>query len=185
MNIGYIRVSTKEQSTERQLEGISLDMDPFIDKVSGIVKDRPKLNECLLVLRSGDTLYVHSMDRLARDQMHLQEIMKHLIHKGITVKFIQEGMTFEGGKDNPISMMMLQIIGAVAQFGRKTIKLNQLEGIASAKIKGTRSGKPFGNPPLDMGRRDEAIELSKRGMNISEIAREMKLSRPSISKLLA
>jgi len=185
MNIGYIRVSTKEQSTERQLEGISLDMDPFIDKVSGVIKDRPKLNECLLVLRNGDTLYVHSMDRLARDQIHLQEIMKHLIHKGVTVKFIQEGMTFEGGQDNPVSMMMLQIIGAVAQFGRKTIKRNQLEGIASAKIKGTRSGKPFGNQPLDMKRRDEAIELCKQGMNISQIAKAMKLSRPSISKLLA
>lgn len=184
MNIGYIRVSTKEQSTERQLEGIQLDIDPFIDKVSGATKDRPKLKECLIALRNGDTLHVHSMDRLARDQMHLQQLMKLLIDKGVTVKFIQEGMTFEGGKDNPISMMMLQIIGAVAQFGRKAIKRNQLEGIAAAKIKGTKSGKPFGNQPLDMSRRSEAIELNKQGMNVSQIAKTMKLSRPSITKLL-
>lgn len=185
MNIGYIRVSTKDQSEARQLEGISLDIPPFIDKLSGVMKDRPALKECLLVLRKGDTLHVHSMDRLARDMMHLQEIVQHLIDKGVTVKFIQEAMTFEGNKDNPMSMMLLQIMGAVAQFGRKAIKRNQCEGIATAKLKGTKTGKPFGNPPLDMGRRDEAIELSKAGNNISQIARAMKLSRPSISKLLS
>lgn len=185
MNIGYIRVSSKDQNTDRQLDGISLDIDPFIDKVSGVIKDRPALKECMIALRKGDTLYVHSMDRLARNLNHLQEIVEHLIDKGVTIKFIQESMTFEGNKDNPMSMLLLQIMGAVAQFGRKAIKQNQLEGIAKAKSKGTKSGKPFGNQPLDMNRKQEAIDLCSQGLNISQISRSMKLSRPSISKLLS
>jgi DNA invertase Pin-like site-specific DNA recombinase len=185
MNIGYIRVSTKEQNEGRQLEGIPLDIEPFIDKISGATKERPALKECMIALRKGDTLYVHSMDRLARDLGHLQQIVEHLIDKGVTIKFIQESMTFEGSKDNPMSMLLLQIMGAVAQFGRKAIKRNQLEGIALAKQKGTRTGKPFGNQPLDMKRREEALQLKEEGLSNRKIALEMRLSRPSIAKLLA
>ena len=78
MNIGYIRVSTQEQSTARQLHDVLLDIDPFIDKVSGAIKDRPKLTECLMVLRKGDTLHVHSIDRLARSIRNLLEIVDTL-----------------------------------------------------------------------------------------------------------
>jgi DNA invertase Pin-like site-specific DNA recombinase len=63
-HIGYIRVSTIDQNTDRQLDGIPLNQR-FVDKVSGSSTKRPKLEECLTYLRSGDTLHVHSMDRKA------------------------------------------------------------------------------------------------------------------------
>ncbi len=186
MHIGYIRVSTQEQSTARQLDGVHLDMPPFIDKISGVLKDRPKLNECLLVLRKGDTLHVHSMCRLARNLKHLQEIVDNLITKGVSIHFHKEGLIFNGDSSNAFSMLLLQLLGAVSEFERTNLKERQREGIKIAKTKGTKSGKPFGNQPLDIERlRPIAIEHSKAGMNISQIAKAMKLSRPSISKLLS
>ena len=88
-NIGYIRVSTIEQNLERQLEGIRLDRS-FIDKVSGKYVDRPALQEMLACVRDGDTVIVHSMDRLARNVDDLRQIVKGLTAKQVKVKFIKE-----------------------------------------------------------------------------------------------
>jgi len=86
-NIGYIRVSTIEQNLERQLEGIKLDRS-FIDKVSGKSIDRPALQEMLAYVRDGDTVIVHSMDRLARNVDDLRQIVKGLTAKQVKVKFM-------------------------------------------------------------------------------------------------
>ena len=76
-HVGYIRVSSEGQNTDRQLDNVSLDKR-FIDKVSGASKDRPQLTACLEYIRSGDTLHVHSIDRLARSLRDLQEIVDSL-----------------------------------------------------------------------------------------------------------
>ena len=178
-NIGYIRVSSEGQNTDRQLEGITLDKR-FIDKISGASKDRPKLNECLAYIRTGDTLHIHSIDRLARSLRDLQELVDGLVHRGITIIFHTERLTFTS-EENPVSTMMLQMLGMIAQFERTLTKKRQAEGIAVAKSK----GKHLGRPTLDYSRRDEAIVLSKAGNNISQIARAMNLSRASIYKLLS
>ena len=185
MNIGYIRVSTDDQSTARQLHGVTLDIDPFIEKISGAIKDRPKLNECLMVLRKGDTLHVHSIDRLARSIRNLLEIVDQLKSKGVTLHAHKENLIISPDESNPFASMQLKMIAIFAEFERDVSKERQREGIAMTKIHGTKSGKPFGKTPLDMTRRDEAIELSKQGNNISQIAKAMKLSRASIYKLLS
>lgn len=184
MNIGYIRVSSREQSTARQLEGVQLD-EVFEDKVSGVIRERPNLNICIKACRKGDTLHIHSVDRLARSLKDVLEILETLIAKGVTVTFHTERLTFSSDLDNPYHTFMLQLLGSVAQLERTISKSRQREGIQIAKERGTKSGKPFGNQPLDMTLRPRAIELSMQGLNISQIAREMNLSRPSISKLLS
>lgn len=184
MHIGYIRVSTKEQSTLRQLDGVHLDQDPYIDKVSGATKDRPNLNICLLVLRKGDTLHVHSIDRLARNLSDLEAIVKDLLARGVTVQFHTERLTFEGGSDNPMSMLTLQILGAIAQFERRILKVRQLEGTEQAKIHGTKSGKPWGKVPLDMSLRSKAIKMVDAGQKIMDISKSLGVSRTSVYKLL-
>lgn len=183
MNIGYIRVSSRDQNTARQLDGIELDQ-VFEDKISGVIKDRPQLSICLQVLRKGDTLHVHSLDRLARSLRHLQEIVEDLTSRGVTIHFHNENLIFSGDNDNPVSMLMLQILGAIAQFERKISKSRQREGIAQAKVNGTKSGKPFGKTPLDQSLRPKAIELCDQGLNITEIAKSIKVSRASVYKLL-
>jgi DNA invertase Pin-like site-specific DNA recombinase len=184
MDIGYKRVSTREQSTDRQLEGIKLD-EVFEDKVSGIVRERPNLNICIKMLRSGDVLHVHSVDRLARSLRDVLEILETTLAKGVCVHFHTENLIFSPHSDNLYHTFMLQIMGSVAQLERCISKSRQREGIAIAKERGTKSGKPFGKQPLDMRLREPAIELCKQGMNISQIARELKISRPSVTKLLS
>lgn len=178
-NVGYIRVSSEGQNTDRQLDNVSLDKR-FVDKVSGASKDRPQLTACLQYIRSGDTLHVHSIDRLARSLRDLQELVDSLVSRGVVIEFHTERLTFTS-EENPVSTMMLQMLGMIAQFERTLTRKRQREGIEVAKAK----GKHLGRPKLDYSRRDEAIQLSKQGMNISQISRAMNLSRPSISKLLS
>jgi DNA invertase Pin-like site-specific DNA recombinase len=186
-SIGYIRVSTREQSTGRQSDGMeSLKLDKvFTEKVSGKSKDRPELNACITYAREGDTVYIYSIDRLARSLGDLEAIINELVTKGVTVTFIKESQTYSRDNSNPFNKVLLQVLGAFAEFERNIMLERQAEGIAHAKLNGTKSGKPFGKQPLDMSRRQEAIEYSKQGMNITEIAKAMSLSRASIYKLLS
>ena len=121
-HIGYIRVSTIEQNLERQLEGIKLDRS-FIDKVSGKSVDRPPpaLQEMLTYVRDGDTITVHSMDKLARNVDDLRQIVKGLAAKQVKVKFIKEALEFTG-EDSPISNLLLSVMGAFAEFERTLLR---------------------------------------------------------------
>ena len=187
-SIGYIRVSTREQSTGRQSDGMeSLKLDKiFTEKASGKSKDRPQLRLCIDYAREGDTLYIYSMDRLARSLSDLQAIITELVAKGVIVQFIKEGRIYSRDSSDPVNALLLGILGSFAEFERNIMLERQAEGIAHAKANGTKTGKPFGNQPLDTERlRPIAIAHSKSGMNISQISRAMNLSRPSITKLLS
>lgn len=186
-SIGYIRVSTREQSTGRQTTGMEhLKLDKaFHEKASGKSKERPQLRLCIDYAREGDTLYIYSIDRLARSLSDLQAIIEELVTKGVTVQFIKESQTYSRDNSNPFNKVLLQVLGAFAEFERNIMLERQAEGIAHAKLNGTKTGKPFGKQPLDMTRRDEAIDYSKQGLNISQIAKAMSLSRASIYKLLS
>lgn len=172
-NIGYARVSTLLQNENRQLEGINLD-HVFTDKVSGKDKDRPELKRCMEHLRAGDTLHVHSIDRLARNLRDLETIIKDLVSKGVAVKFEKEGLSFTGDNDNPMNTLMLQVMGACAQFELSMIKERQREGIAIAQKKGVQIGR---KASLDKTHIDAVKELWLSGKNKMEIAEAMGVSR--------
>ena len=177
--IGYIRVSTIDQNTERQLDGIELDKT-FTDKASGKDTKRPQLELMMSFVRSGDTLIVHSMDRLARDQNDLHRIVQTLTSKGVRIEFIKEHLTFTGD-DSPISKLMLSVMGAVHEFERALIKERQLEGIALAKKRGAFKGR---KKSLSKA---EVAELRQRiaaGMGKSLAAREFGISRETLYKYL-
>lgn len=138
-NVGYIRVSTADQNTERQLDGITLDKT-YTDKVSGATTDRPELQEMLRYVRDGDTIHVHSIDRLARSLVDLLALVKDQTTKGVHIQFHKENLLFTG-ESNPTQELMLSIMGSVAQFERAMIKERQKEGIAKAKQKGVYKGR--------------------------------------------
>ena len=97
-NVSYIRVSSYDQNTERQLKGLAVDRE-FKEKASGKDTERPQLKACFEHLRTGDTLHVHSIDRLARNLKDLQEIVEKLTGKGVVVQFHKEGLTFTGDEN--------------------------------------------------------------------------------------
>lgn len=137
--VGYVRVSTLDQNTERQLEGVKLDK-VFTDKVSGKDTTRPQWQAALEYLREGDLLLVHSMDRLARSVDDLRIIVLDLTKKGVQVQFVKENLIFTG-EDSPMSNLLLSSLGAVAEFERSMIRERQRVGIELAKKKvSTRGG---------------------------------------------
>ena len=133
-SIGYIRVSSISQNTERQLHGVELDRI-YEDKCSGKNTDRPALKECLSYLRDGDTLHCHSIDRLCRNLSDLLHLVKGLLARGVSIVFHKENMRFEAGKTDQFQELQLSIIGAVASFERQMILERQREGIALARLK--------------------------------------------------
>jgi len=180
-DVGYIRVSSFSQNTDRQLDGLELERT-FEEKASAKDADRPVLKECMDYLRAGDCLHVHSIDRLARNLMDLQKIVQILNKKGVSITFHKENLTFTGNGDNPMNKLMLQMMGAFAEFERALIKERQREGIAKAQQKGIRFGR---KPILD----DEQVEKIKTrvagGETKSALAKEYGISRQTLYTALA
>ncbi|MHA8391400.1 recombinase family protein, partial [Klebsiella pneumoniae] len=110
--IGYIRVSTFDQNPERQLEGVKVDR-AFSDKASGKDVKRPQLEALISFARTGDTVVVHSMDRLARNLDDLRRIVQTLTQRGVHIEFVKEHLSFTG-EDSPMANLMLSVMGAFA-----------------------------------------------------------------------
>src|ERR687894_772560 len=136
--IGYIRVSTLDQHTEQQLDGIEVDKT-FTDKASGKATKRPQLELMMSFVRSDDTVIVHSMDRLGRNLDDLRRIVQTLTGKGVRIEFVKEHLTFTG-EDSPMAKLMLSVIGSIHEFDRALITERQREGIALAKKRGAFKG---------------------------------------------
>lgn len=176
---GYIRVSSVDQNTERQLDGMTLDKT-FTDKASGKDTKRPQLERALEFLREGDTLVVHSMDRLARNLDDLRRVVLGLTKKGVKVQFVKESLTFTG-EDSPMANLLLSVMGAFAQFERELIKERQREGIAVAKAKTGKDKVYKGRKPSLSPER--ATALRKRidaGEPKAGLAREFGISRAAL-----
>lgn len=137
--VGYVRVSSIDQNVDRQLEGIRLDK-LFTDKASGGSTNRPQLKAMLEFVREGDVVVVHSMDRLARNLFDLRNIVKTLTDLGVSVEFIKENLVFTG-EDSSMAVLLMNVMGAVAEFERSLIRERQREGIELAKKKGMYKGR--------------------------------------------
>jgi DNA invertase Pin-like site-specific DNA recombinase len=174
--IGYTRVSSADQNNARQLDGLKLDR-VFADKASGKDTNPPQLEAALGFVREGDTLVVHSMDRLARNLADLKTIVLELTRRGVAVRFVKESLTFTG-EDNAMSNLLLNVMGAFAEFERSLIKERQREGIAIAKAKGdVYRGRM---PSLTA---EEAEALRSRiaaGESKAGLAREFGISRATV-----
>jgi DNA invertase Pin-like site-specific DNA recombinase len=173
--IGYIRVSTLDQHTERQLEGIEVDKT-FLDKASGKDTKRPQLDQLMDFVRSGDAVIVHSMDRLARNLDDLRRIVQTLTSKGVRIEFVKEHLTFTG-EDSPMANLMLSVMGAFAEFERALIKERQREGIAQAKKRGAFKGR---KKSLSQAAVEELRQRIAAGMSKSQVAREVGISRETL-----
>lgn len=179
-SVGYIRVSSLLQNTDRQLDGVQLDR-VFEDRISGKDQERPQLQACLDHLRKGDVLHVHSIDRLARNLKDLQEIVDSLVAKGVTVHFHKENLFFTG-EDSPMQKLMLQLMGAFAEFERRLINERQREGFAIAKRKGVHIGRPI---KITSDRIEGMRKAVAAGQSKAAVAKDYKVSRQTVYTVLA
>lgn len=179
-NVAYKRVSTIQQKTDRQLLDVNIEFDKiFEDRLSGAtVKNRPQLQACLEHCRGGDTLHVHSFDRLARNSIELQLLIKDLNERGVKVVFYHPYTEF-GGDANPQSKLFLQLMAAIAEFERALINERTNEGRALAQQKGTRFGRK------ECKQYNDIIELLKKGKHTpTEISRELEVSRTTVYRII-
>jgi DNA invertase Pin-like site-specific DNA recombinase len=178
-NIGYRRVSSVDQNPDRQLEGVTLDK-VFTDKMSGVnQQDRPGWLACLDYIRDGDVLHVHSMDRLARSVLDLRQIVDSLTDQGIDVKFHKENLLFSKSAQDPLSTLLLHVIGAVAEFERELIRERQREGIALSKKKGKVWGRPRALSDDD---KIAVVNMWNDGYSKNRLAQEFNVSRATIHR---
>jgi len=178
--VGYIRVSTIDQNESRQLDGKKLKRK-FIDKASGKDTNRPQLKELIAFVREGDTVLVHSMDRLARNLGDLKAIVRELTDKKVIVTFVKDSLTFTD-EGSAMSDMMLNVMGAFAEFERSLIKERQREGIAIAKKNNVYKGRK-------QAMTDNQIkEIQKKALaskNKVELAKELGISRQTLYTYIA
>ena len=177
--IGYVRVSSFDQNPERQLENISLNK-VFTDKASGKDTKRPELEALLAFAREGDTVVVHSMDRLARNLDDLRRLVQMLTKRGIRIEFVKEGLHFTG-EDSPMANLLLSVMGAFAEFERALIRERQREGIALAKKRGAYRGRKKALSP------EQVADLRQRaaaGEQKAALAREFGISRETLYQYL-
>lgn len=177
--VGYIRVSSTEQNTERQLDGISLDKT-FTEKASGGSRERPQLNAMLEYLREGDTVHVHSIDRLARNTNDLNEIVNSLNDRGITIIFHKENLIFSHDiAQSAMNKLMFQMLAAFAEFERSMLRERQREGINKAKAKGLYKGRK---------RKIDYVEIQKamkvEGATFRSVAKQFDVGVATVQRAL-
>ncbi len=177
--IGYVRVSSYDQNPERQLEEVALDK-VFVDKASGKDVHRPELDALLTFVREGDTVVVHSMDRLARNLDDLRRIVQSLTKRKIRIEFVKESLTFTG-EDSPMANLMLSVMGAFAEFERALIRERQREGIALAKQRGVYRGR---KKALSDNQITELCQRAAAGEQKTKLAREFGISRETLYQYL-
>ena len=148
---GYARVSSREQSLNRQIDSLKKyvlnERDIIIDKASGKDLNRPGLDNLLFNIRQGDTLYVHSLDRLGRNKNDIKQLLTKLKEKKVIVRILDlpTSMVDYGKASNSImeliNNILIEVMAYQAQIERENIRKRQEEGIAAAKSRGVRFGR--------------------------------------------
>ena len=140
--VGYRRVSSKGQNLARQtLPNVTGRI--FEEKLSGANRDRPALQEMLNYIRQGDEVHVHSIDRLARSLVDLNNLVDEITTKGASIRFLTESLQFKGNgaNEDPTSKLMFHMLGAFSEFERTLISKRRQEGIEKAKAEGRYTGR--------------------------------------------
>ncbi|MDI1317910.1 recombinase family protein [Flavobacterium sp.] len=194
MHIKYSRISSISQRNDRQVQNTK-DFDFIIeDTCSGSIpffeREGGKRIEKMVAKNEVTKISAHSIDRFGRDLLDVLNSIKYFSQKGICIEFSQQGLRTldDDNKENPISKMIISILGVVAEMERNLIRERQLEGIAIAKAKGTYKGRAKGTSLsnldfLNKPKVKKAIDLIEKGYKQSEIATIVRLHPNTLSKI--
>jgi DNA invertase Pin-like site-specific DNA recombinase len=182
VKLGYMRTSTTGQSTDSQEDdllaaGVAL-KDIYRDKLSGKDTKRPGLKECLRSLREGDTLVITRLSRLSRSVGDLRAVLADLTARGITLEVIHQP---EISTNTATGRFMLTVLSAVDELQREIIVENTREGLAAARARGHKGGRPAG---LDARKVQLARRMRAEGSSVAQIARDLKVGRATVYRHL-
>ncbi|AGM27687.1 resolvase [Mycobacteroides abscessus] len=180
MLIGYARVSTAEQSTDLQLDalhGAHVEQVFTDEGISGSVSSRPELDRCLAHLREGDTLVVWRLDRLARSLKNLLELVESVSQRGIHLRSLTEAIDTSSASGR----LVLSVFGALAEFERSLIIERTQAGLAAARLRGARIGRPTA---MNVGQIEQARTLVSAGHRVPDVARTLGVGRSTLYRAL-
>ncbi len=181
LTLGYARVSTLEQDESLQrdaLEAAGCDR-LFIDKASGKLGPRPALDAMLDQLRAGDTVVVWRPDRLGRSLRHLIDIFADLDQRGVAVKSLTESID----TSTPGGRLVFHVFASLAEFERDLIRERTMAGLAAARARGRRGGRPTVWTPEKL--RTATAMYRSGDHDVASIARVLGVSRASVYRALA
>jgi DNA invertase Pin-like site-specific DNA recombinase len=176
--LGYARVSTDDQDLagqRRRLDAAGA-FRIFEDVISGKTFTRPGLTSLLDHLRPVDMLALVRLDRLGRSLRELLEVVETLKQRGVALRSLEEKLDTSSAAGE----LVFHVFGAIAQFERRLIAERTRDGIANARAKGRRPGRP----PLDQDKRDAALLLVQSGMSPTQAARQVGLGRSTLYREL-
>lgn len=177
-NIGYARVSTKDQETHLQIDALHrAGVTEIHQEKASSVGARPELEKCLNSLRAGDILVVYKMDRVARSLSDLLSILERITQAGAFIRSLTEPLD----TSSPMGMFMVQVLGAVAQLERSIIRDRTVAGQVSAIKRGVKFGRP---KLLSPEREAELLALVDSGVNQSEASRQFGVSLIVVRRLI-
>lgn len=188
---GYVRVSSTDQNEDRQMialqEAAVPEKNIFMDKQSGKDFDRPNYKKLMRKLNAGDLLYILSIDRLGRNYEEIQKQWRVLTKEiGIDICVLDMPLLdTRNGKDlmgTFIADLVLQILSFVAQSERENIKKRQAQGIAAAKAKGVKFGRPEKQAPDDFGKIVKMWEQKK--LPFAEVLKRCNMSEATFYRRL-
>lgn len=178
--IGYARVSTADQTTDPQTDRLAAAGCEriFVETASGALRDRPQLRACLDYLRPGDVLVVAKLDRLGRSLAHLIETVTTLDSRGIGLVSLSESIdtTTAAGR------LLLHVLGAVGQFERDLIVERTQAGLAAARARGRKGGRPTKITPEKV---EAARALIASGRTVEQAASAVGVSRATLYRHLS
>ncbi|MDH6231049.1 DNA invertase Pin-like site-specific DNA recombinase [Mesorhizobium soli] len=179
--VAYIRVSSVGQSLEVQRDKmLALGVQPdhlFEEKRSGVDSNRPALKEALRFARKGDTFVITKIDRLARSATDLLSIVRELQGKGVELQVLDQSID----TSTPAGRAMLQMLAVFAEFETAIRAERQMDGIAKAKVKGTKFGRKVQTTPDVVA---EIRRLRDDGQLIKDIMSKTGLSKASVYRAL-
>lgn len=179
MLIGYARTSTLEQEAGLQAQVrdlMALGCERVFSEQVSSVKPRKALEEAIAFARSGDTLVVTKLDRLARSVTHLGELLAALTTKGVALRIVNLSLDTA----TPTGKLMLNLMGSIAQFEREMMLERQREGIAKAKSE----GKYKGRKPTVRAKADQIKALHAQGLSMGAIADKLNIGKGSVHRAL-
>ncbi|MCA0291730.1 MAG: recombinase family protein [Actinobacteria bacterium] len=183
MLVGYMRVSKADgsQTTDLQRDALlaaGVDAEAlYEDKASGKKDDRPQLTACLKALRAGDTLLVWKLDRLGRDLRHLVNIVHDLTERGIGLKVLTgQGAAID--TTTASGKLVFGIFAALAEYERELISERTIAGLAAARARGRKGGRPFKMTPAKV--RLAAASMGEPGTNVGALCKELGITRQTL-----
>ena len=183
MLVGYMRVSKADgsQTTDLQRDALLVaGVEPealYEDKASGKKDDRPQLLACLKALRTGDTLIVWKLDRLGRDLRHLVNVVHDLTERGIGLKVLTgQGAAID--TTTASGKLVFGIFAALAEFERELISERTVAGLASARARGRKGGRPYKMTPAKI--RLAMASMGQPDTNVGALCMELGITRQTL-----